>query len=61
MGTDNQNNRSTALTPEALGQINTDLIAACRLAFEAGVAAGKLEIIQAAEARIAQDATQRGE
>lgn len=46
MGTENLNNRSTAMTPEVLGQLNADAIVACKQAFEAGVAAGKAEIIE---------------
>jgi hypothetical protein len=52
MGTENQNNRSTALTPEIAGQINADLIAAIKDAFEAGVIAGRQEVLLAFEEKI---------
>ena len=45
MGHPNENNRSTAITPEIAGQINTDLLAAVKDAFAAGVTAGRVEII----------------
>ena len=58
MGTDNLNNRSTAPTPELLGQINTDMLAVIRQAFEAGVIAGRMEIL---EKMTAQGSTTQGE
>jgi hypothetical protein len=54
MGTDNQNNRSTAITPEIAGKINTDLLAAVKEAFEAGVIAGQQQILTAIQERIAR-------
>jgi hypothetical protein len=54
MGTDNQNNRSTALTPELAGKINADLLAAVQEAFEAGVVAGRQEVLLSIENRIVQ-------
>ena len=45
VGTENQNNRSTAMTPEIIGQVNTDMLAVCKESFEAGVKAGTIEVI----------------
>ncbi len=45
MGKDFANNRSSAPTPELLGQFNTGLLTAVKEAFEAGVLAGKVEIV----------------
>lgn len=52
MGTENLNNRSTAITPELAGQINTDLLAAVKEAFEAGVIAGRQEVLLVFEEEI---------
>jgi hypothetical protein len=54
MGHPNDNNRSSALTPEIAGKFNADLITAVKEAFEAGVVAGRQEVLLSIENRIAR-------